>query len=102
MRRALEVVVLILLLAPVILPSIGILQTSASAGVEVITGPTPIMEGEAKGPGDVTLMNEYLAVAFGISTTPPWGIPPGHIIDIAPVGEKTQDVVAQFSFPLND
>jgi hypothetical protein len=102
MRRALEVVVLILLLTPIILLSIGISQTSASAGVEVITGPTPIMEGEAKGPGDVTLMNEYLAVAFGISTTPPWGIPPGHIIDIAPVGEKTQDVVAQFSFPLND
>jgi hypothetical protein len=57
--EALEVVVLILLLTPVILLSIGISQTSASAGIEVTTGPTPIMEGEAKGPGDVTLMNEY-------------------------------------------
>jgi hypothetical protein len=49
MRRGPEVVVLILLLTPIILPSIGISQTSANAGVEVITGPTPIMESEAKG-----------------------------------------------------
>lgn len=81
-----------------------LLSTSqgTESGVRIIKGPTPIMEGEAKGPEDITLMNEYLAVAFGISTTPPWGIPPGHIVDMAVIGEKTSDVVAQFSFPLND
>lgn len=82
--------------------SMALFSQEIQTGVKVIVGPTPIMEGEAKGPEDVTLMNEYLAVAFGISSTPPWGIPPGHIIDIAVIGEKTSDVSAQFSFPLND
>jgi hypothetical protein len=80
-----------------------LLQASGqSSGASIIWGPSPIMEGEAKGSGDLTIMNEYYAVAFGITTTPPWGIPPGHIVDIAPVGEKAYDVAAQFSFPLND
>ncbi|MGC8982202.1 MAG: CehA/McbA family metallohydrolase [Desulfurococcaceae archaeon] len=81
-------------------------ETSTSTGVKIIWGPTPIMEGEAKGPGDLTIVNEYYAVAFGISTDPPWGIPRGHIVDLAPIdtktGEITSDVLAQFSFPLND
>ncbi|MCC6034526.1 MAG: CehA/McbA family metallohydrolase [Desulfurococcaceae archaeon] len=76
--------------------------TSTPSGVRIIWGPTPIMEGEATGSNDLTIMNEYYAVAFGLSTLPPWGIPRGHIIDLAPVGEKTSDVLAQFSFPLND
>ncbi|MEM4717519.1 MAG: carboxypeptidase-like regulatory domain-containing protein [Desulfurococcaceae archaeon] len=84
-----------------ILPLLSTSQ-GTETGVKIVIGPTPIMEGEAKGPEDVTLMNEYLAVAFGISTTPPWGISPGHIIDIAAIGERASDVVAQFSFPLND
>ncbi|MEM0002413.1 MAG: CehA/McbA family metallohydrolase [Desulfurococcaceae archaeon] len=98
----LYLVLLVTMLICSIVTPISLFSQDTSAGVKVIVGPTPIMEGEAKGPNDVTLMNEYLAVAFGISTTPPWGIPPGHIIDIAVIGEKTSDVVAQFSFPLND
>jgi len=95
------IVLALMITAAIILPLLSMAQ-QANTGVKVIVGPTPIMEGEAKGPNDVTLMNEYLAVAFGISTMPPWGIPTGHIIDIAPVSEKMSDVVAQFSFPLND
>lgn len=102
-----SIILLTALLLPLICVVHPIIQyssivTNDSTGVKVLVGPTPIMEGEAKGPNDITLMNEFLAVAFGISTTPPWGITPGHIIDIAPVGERLSDVVAQFSFPLND
>ena len=81
------IVLALMITAAIILPLLSTAQ-QANTGVKVIVGPTPIMEGEAKGPNDVTLMNEYLAVAFGISTMPPWGIPTGHIIDIAPVSEK--------------
>ncbi len=103
--RTIVVIALSIIIVSLIHPLTTLLTTinsESTQGVRVIIGPTPIMEGEAKGPQDITLMNEYLAVAFGVSTTPPWGITPGHIIDIAPVGEKTADVAAQFSFPLND
>ena len=101
----LSLIVTILVLSTLLLvttPPTLLSTMSTLNGVRVIWGPTPIMEGEAKGPGDLTIMNEYYAVAFGISTLPPWGIPRGHIVDLAPIGEKTADVLAQFSFPLND
>ncbi len=99
-----RIFLLLLLTAPIVLGFAGSLQTlqGTHTGVIVIKGPTPIMEGEAKGPEDITVMNEYIAVAFGISTTPPWGIPPGHIVDLAPVAPGSSDVLAQFSLPLND
>lgn len=85
------------------MPLPSTLQAQAPAGgVRVVWGPTPIMEGEAKGPGDLTIMNEYYAVAFALTTDPPWGIPRGHIVDLMPTGEGFADVLAQFSFPLND
>lgn len=48
-------------------------------------------------------MNQYLAVTFGISTSPPWGVPHGFIVDAAPVenSEILQDTLAQFSFLAN-
>ncbi|WP_448578998.1 CehA/McbA family metallohydrolase [Thermosphaera sp.] len=99
-----RIFLLLLLVTPIMLGFAGALPTlqGTHSGVIVLKGPTPIMEGEAKGPEDVTVMNEYIAVAFGVSTTPPWGIPPGHIIDLAPVAPGSSDVLAQFSLPLND
>ncbi|MEM2009585.1 MAG: CehA/McbA family metallohydrolase [Thermosphaera sp.] len=102
--RRLRVLLILLLVVPLLTVFVENMTPihGQSGGVIVIKGPTPIMEGEAKGPEDVTIMNEYLAAAFGISTTPPWGIPPGHIIDLAPVAAGASDVLAQFSLPLND
>ncbi|MEM4561535.1 MAG: CehA/McbA family metallohydrolase [Desulfurococcaceae archaeon] len=96
---------LVVLLVTLLLSSATLLvntQNSSTQGVVVVWGPTPIMEGEAVGPGDLTIMNEYYAVAFALTTDPPFGIPRGHIVDLAPAGEKQADVLAQFSFPLND
>lgn len=45
------------------------------------------MEGEAIGPGDLTIMNEYYAVASALTTDPPWGIPRGRIVNLMPIGE---------------
>ena len=37
------------------------------------------------GRGDITLMNDRLAVAIAVQTAPPWAIPRGALIDAAPV-----------------
>ncbi|HIQ03664.1 MAG TPA: hypothetical protein EYH40_04510 [Desulfurococcales archaeon] len=75
----------------------------SSSGVKIIKGPSPILDAEATSVEDVTLMNEYLAVSFGIGTPPPWGVPTGNIIDAAVVvnGKPDVDVLAQFSFLVN-
>lgn len=87
--------------------ALGATAMGASAqeqsGVQVIWGPTPINEGEALSTGDLTLMNEHLAVTFGIGTLPPWGVTRGNIIDLAPVvdGQVGADLIAQFSLPVD-
>ena len=35
--------------------------------------------------GDITLVNEKLAVAIAVNSSPPWAIPKGALIDAAPV-----------------
>lgn len=57
----------------------------AHGTVRVIVGPTPIPGGQARAPGDITLMNGRLAVAIAVQTAPPWAIPCGALIDAAPV-----------------
>lgn len=57
----------------------------AHAAVRVIVGPTPIPGGQARARGDITLMNDRLAVAIAVQTAPPWAIPRGALIDAAPV-----------------
>ena len=57
----------------------------ARAAVQVITGPTPIQDGEAKAAGDITVVNEKLAFALAVQSTVPYGVPRGAIIDVAPV-----------------
>lgn len=57
----------------------------AHAAVRVIVGPTPIPGGQAKALGDITLLNDRLAVAIAVQTAPPWAVPRGALIDAAPV-----------------
>jgi hypothetical protein len=57
----------------------------ACAAVQVIVGPTPIVDGEARAAGDITVLNEKLAFAIAVQTAVPYGIPRGAIIDVAPV-----------------
>lgn len=54
------------------------------ADVEVLIGPTPIPEGEAKANEDITLMNDRVAVTLAVRTAPPYGVPRGAIVDAAP------------------
>jgi hypothetical protein len=53
--------------------------------VQVITGPTPIERGDARAAGDITLLNEKLAIAIAVESVVPYGVPRGAIIDVAPV-----------------
>ena len=62
-----------------------LLTSGAHAAVRVIVGPTPIPGGEARAHGDITLMNDRVAVAIAAQTAPPWAIPRGALIDAAPV-----------------
>src|SRR5450755_800396 len=57
----------------------------AQAGVRVIVGATPIPDGEAQAPGDVTVLNEKLAFALAVESAVPYGAARGAIIDVAPV-----------------
>lgn len=104
MEKFIAISITLAILAPVTLYALylGTGSTQTGRGIQVIWGPTPIMEGEAVGPGDLTIANEYYAVAFALTTDPPFGIPRGHIVDLMPMGPGYSDVLAQISFPLND
>jgi len=65
------------------------LPLSARAAVQVIAGPTPIPDGEAKAAGDITVVNEKLAFALAVQSPVPYGVPRGAIIDVAPVTNGT-------------
>lgn len=75
----LERATLVVLLA--VLSPIGAPQ----AAVQVIVGPTSIPDGEARAPGDITVINEKLAFALAVESAVPYGVPRGAIIDVAPV-----------------
>ena len=57
----------------------------ADADVTVIVGPTPIPGGSARGGTDITVVNEKLAFALAVSSSVPYGVPRGAIVDVAPV-----------------
>jgi hypothetical protein len=73
---------------------------SAAGAVRIIIGPTPIPGGQANAAGDLTLLNEKLAVAISVNSSPPWAIPKGALIDAAPVvhGSIQHDRVAFADF----
>ena len=56
-----------------------------ATGARVLTGPSPIPGAEAAGAGDITLMNERLAISFAVDSDAPWGLPKGSALDAAPV-----------------
>ena len=68
----------------------------AHAAVRVLTGPTPIPDGDARAAGDLTVINEKLAFALAIESAVPFGVPRGAIVDVAPVshGHIGRDRVA--------
>ncbi len=94
-----------LALSALVLASLAlVVRVPASAtGVRVVVGPTSIPDGEALAANDVTLMNEYLAVAIAVGTAPPWGVTKMNVLDMAAVvdGVPRLDVLAQFSFVVN-
>ena len=57
----------------------------AHAAVRVVVGPTPIVGGDARAAGDITVINEKLAFALAVDSAVPYGVPRGAIVDVAPV-----------------
>ena len=80
------------------------LPAVACAAVQVIVGPTPIVAGEAKSAGDITVVNEKLAFALAVVSPAPYGVPRGALIDLAPVtnGRVGQDCVVFADFIPNN
>lgn len=62
-----------------------IAAVTLALAVQVITGPTPIINGDARSPGDITVRNEKLAFALAVESPVPYGVPRGAIVDVAPV-----------------
>jgi hypothetical protein len=90
------------LLAVVVLACAG--AQAALAAVTVRTGPTPIMRGDARAGGDITVSNEKLAFALAVQTAVPYGVPRGALVDLAPVrdGKIGRDRVVFADFIPND
>src|SRR5260370_8402345 len=61
------------------------LPATAGAAVQVMVGPTPIPDGEARAAGDITVVNERLAFALAVRSPVPHGVPRGAIVDVAAV-----------------
>jgi Carboxypeptidase regulatory-like domain len=80
------------------------LAVSARAAVQVVVGPTPILDGEAKSAGDITVVNEKLAFALAVGSPVPYGVPRGAIVDVAPVisGKIGRDCVVFADFIPNN
>ena len=62
-------------------------STSVQGAVQVFIGPTSIPSGDAKLPGDITVVNEKLAFALAVQSAVPYGVPRGALVDLAPVVE---------------
>jgi predicted metal-dependent phosphoesterase TrpH len=64
---------------------IGLMSANTLASVSVTVGPTDIPLGNAVGQQDITIRNNYLAIAIAVESAPPWGVARGGIIDVAEV-----------------
>ena len=80
------------------------LPPTAGAAVQVMVGPTPIPDGEARSAGDITVVNERLAFALAVRSPVPYGVPRGAIVDVAPVvnGKIGRDCVVFADFIPNN
>lgn len=101
--RALSILLIIAITASALAAITPMRAAAQAGGALVLRGATPVPEGDATNPEDLTLINEYLAVTIAVGSTPPWGVTKGNIMDGAPIkdGEILQDVLAQFSFLVN-
>jgi hypothetical protein len=83
---------------------ISSLASGVEAAVQVVLGPTPIQDGEAKSAGDITVVNEKLAFALAVGSPVPYGVPRGAIVDVAPVvnGRIGRDCVVFADFIPNN
>ena len=72
----------------------------SSAAVQVVVGPTPIVDGEAAASRDITVYNERLAFGIAVESVVPYGVPRGAIVDVAPVvnGKPGRDRVVFADF----
>ena len=68
-----------------LLAMLALLAPAAPAAVQLIEGPTPIPGGNARAAHDLTVVNERLAFALAVGSSPPYGVPRGALIDLAPV-----------------
>ncbi|CDG81475.1 CehA/McbA family metallohydrolase [Janthinobacterium agaricidamnosum] len=59
----------------------------AGAAVRLVTGPTPIPDGDARAAGDITVINQKLAFALALASPVPYGVPRGAIVDVAVVNK---------------
>jgi hypothetical protein len=98
-RRALPRLLAAALLACAGAPA-GFAAIAAVAGVTVRTGPTPIIRGDARASGDITVSNDKLAFALAVQTPVPYGVPRGALVDLAPVrdGKVGRDRVVYADF----
>jgi hypothetical protein len=80
------------------------LPATGGAAVQVMVGPTPIQNGEARSAGDITVVNERLAFALAVGSTVPYGVPRGALVDAAPVvaGKIGRDCVVFADFIPNN
>ncbi len=69
-----------------------IVGAPALAEVTLSRGATPIPDGEAVSPGDITVRNDRLAFTLAVESQAPWGVPRGVIVDLAPVRDGTPDL----------
>ncbi|MEA3149889.1 MAG: hypothetical protein QOD56_828, partial [Gammaproteobacteria bacterium] len=76
----------------------------ARSDVSVLAGPTPIVNGDAKAAGDITVVNEKLAFSLAVQSAAPYGVPRGALIDLAPVidGKVGRDRVVFADFIPNN
>ena len=90
--------------APALLAGLAFTTSASEAAVQVLTGPTPIVNGNAKARGDITVTNEKLAFALAVESPVPYGVPRGAIVDVAPVrdGQIGQDHVVFADFIPNN
>jgi len=101
--KALPLILILAIAASAIPTALPTHASAQASGSLVLRGATPVPEGDATNPDDLTLINEYLAVTIAVGSTPPWGVTKGNIMDGAPIkdGKILQDVLAQFSFLVN-
>ncbi len=72
----------------------------ARTGVRILQGGQAIPQGDSSSDRDITVYNETFAFTLAVGTRPPWGMPPGGILDAAILsrGAPGSDLLSLFDF----